>query len=338
MKLLRLSLAITLIVSLVGLAMVAESTAPVANKMADAATKFLTALSPELKKKASFPVDSPERMNWNFVPMQDRERNPTRKGVGIFEMNQAQRNAAMDLLRAGTSDKGFQQASTIMELEGILRELEKGGGSVRNPEWYFVTIFGEPSKTGKWGWRIEGHHLSVNFLIDNGEVVETTPLFYGANPAEIMTGDRKGERTLAAIEDLAFELIGSLNADQKAQAHRDEHFAEVKQQPKAEVGDPVGVTGAEFNEDQRGTLLKLMRAYANRLPERAAKVEMDRALKAGLEKVHFAYSGPGEKGKPITYRVQGPTFVIEFLNVQADSLRNPANHIHSVWRRLPTDF
>lgn len=337
MKLLRMGLVASLIVGIVGVALVADSTKPVGTKMSDAANGFLATLPPELKQKAFFPYDSDERINWNFVPMQDKDRKPTRKGLGLFEMNEAQQKAAMELLRSGTSEQGYTQATTIMSLEAILRDLEKGG-NVRDPQWYFVAIFGEPSKTGQWAWRVEGHHLSINFQIENGEVVGTTPFFYGSNPAEVVRGPNKGDRVLSDVQDIPFELIESLTEEQKLKAQRREHFPEISQTPKAPVGNPVGVAASELTKEQQQTLLKLMKAYATRMPPSVAQTEMERALKAGVDKIHFAYSGNGDKTKPHTYRIHGPTFVIEFLNIQADSLGNVPNHVHSAWRRLPQDF
>lgn len=338
MKLIRMTFALIVVFALVGMALVADSTATVGAKMTDAAQNWLNTLSPELKEKALFPVDSPERSNWHYIPMQDEERKPTRKGVALFEMNDAQRAATMELLKAGTSDSGYAQATTIMSLESILNELEKGGRNVRDPEWYFVTIYGEPSKTGRWAWRIEGHHLALNFMIENGEVVGTTPAFFGANPAEVKTGDNKGDRVLKASEDLALQLIKSLNDNQQALAHREEHFDDVKQEPTAGVGEAAGLPVSEMNQDQQATVLELMQTYANRLPPALAEMEMKRAKESGWDQIRFAYSGSTDFTKPHTYRIQGPTFVIEFLNVQADSLGNVANHIHSAWRRLPEDF
>ena len=338
MKLFRILFAGGLTVGLCALAVVADSTAPVGTKMATAAEKFLATLPPELKKKAQYDADSEERTNWNFVPMQDENRKPTRGGVGVFEMNEKQREAAMALLKAGTSDHGYAQATTVMSLEGILNELEKGRGNVRDPQWYFVSVFGTPGKTGSWGWRVEGHHLSINFQIKDGEVVGTTPSFFGSNPAEIKTGPNKGDRALAKVEDLAFRLIKSLDDKQKAKAHREEHFEEVSQTPKAKVGKPEGVTFGEMTEKQQAVLKQLMKAYTDRMPKPVGNAELARATEAGMAKIRFAYSGDGTLEKPHTYRVHGPTFVIEFLNVQKDPLGNAANHVHSVWRRLPQDF
>src|SRR5439155_3937192 len=174
--------------------------------MADAAGKFLGGLTAEQKAKATFAFDDEERTKWIFVPVQDKERRPGRKGLRHEEMTQDQKKTILELLKTGTSDSGFKQAVTIMSLEAVLHDLEKNGAMVRNPGWYFVSVFGTPAKTGKWGWRIEGHHMSRNFTVADGKVQSATPAFFGANPAEFKFGERKGERVLPEVEDLARAL------------------------------------------------------------------------------------------------------------------------------------
>ncbi len=324
-----------------GALLVGQSAKPSGAKMADAATAFLATLSADEKKAATFGFDDPHRQAWFFTPQQDRDKNPTRKGLRLEKMTDKQKAAVADLLRAGLSAKGYKQADAIMANEGLLLELEgKGGAMVRNPSWYFVSVFGEPSATGKWGWRVEGHHLSVNYTIDKGEVVSATPLLFASNPAEVKAGAKKGQRMLAETEDIARELIGSLTDEQKKAAKQAKQFPEIKEgQPKAGVGDPVGLPATKLTDDQNKTLTKLIEAYADRLPGDVAAGELKRVKDAGPGKVYFAYCVEEDKpGKPYTYRVHGPTFVIEFLNVQGDSAKNPANHIHSGWRTLPQDF
>src|ERR1700730_12701542 len=225
----RVLLASVLVGSLAGVAYVAQVTEPSGAKMAAAAERFLDELSPEQRTKAVYPLDDKERTNWHFIPLQDRARKPTRRGLPLGEMTPEQKQAAMDLLKAGTSPGGDQKATTIMSLESILRELEKGGAMVRDPGWYFFTVFGKPSAQGKWGWRVEGHHLSLNFTVDNGRVVGATPAFFGANPATVMSGPRKGLRTLPAADDLARELFKTLNDDQRKLAFqgRDNQFSQI---------------------------------------------------------------------------------------------------------------
>jgi hypothetical protein len=245
----------------------------------------------------------------------------------------------MQLVRSGTSIKGNRQAVTIMSLESILHELEKGGSMVRNPQWYFFAVFGKPSKTGKWGWRVEGHHLALNFVVEDGRVVASTPAFFGANPALVKAGPRQGLRTLPEAEDLAIELFKSLDEGQKKIAHQERQFPEITQgNADPGVGVPKGLIASKMTEEQRQILKKLLQAYASRMPEDVAQAEMEQVQAGGFDQVHFAYAGGVEAGQPHTYRIQGPTFVVEFLNVQPDSAQNPANHIHSAWRHLKDDF
>ncbi len=311
-----------------------------AGKMQAAAAKFLGTLSPELKQKATFGFDDPHRLKWFFTPQQDKQKSFTRKGARLESMTAPQKAAAMELLKSGLSDEGFQAATGIIGLEGLLAELEGSKGAmVRNTGWYFLSVFGEPAATGKWGWRFEGHHLSVNYTLDRGEVISATPILFATNPAEVKSGDKKGLRVLPAIEDQARALIKSLSPEQDKLAKQAADFSEIKEgQPKAAVGDPVGVTADKMTAEQRATLMKLLFAYTDRMPADLASTERKRAEATAPEKLYFGYSGSAEPGKPYTYRVQAPEFVVEFLNVQADAAKNPANHIHSAWRHLPADL
>jgi hypothetical protein len=338
MKLIRLGLASLALALLTGIAHVAQVAGPAGARMADAAQKFLDSLTPDQKAKVLFQLDSPERLRWAFVPLQDAEKRPTRKGLRMEEMTAPQREAVLALVRAGTSPSGYNQAVTIMSLEDILAELEKGGRIVRTPGWYFVSVFGTPALSGKWGWRIEGHHLSLNFLVEDGKVASATPTFFGANPATVMAGPRQGLRATPDVDDLARDLFKSLDDAQRQLARQPEQHHEIEANTATKVGEPKGVPAAKLSEKQRETLRKLIHAYTDRLPGDVAQVEQDRIRQAGMDKVFFAFAGGTEQGQPHTYRLHGPTFIAEFLNVQSDSAKNPANHIHSVWRHLPKDF
>jgi hypothetical protein len=338
MRLPRLLLAVLSLAVVASVALVAQQE-PSGLKMARAARGFLETLNDEQRAQTIFPFDHPERYNWHFVPLQDQNRKPTRKGLSLEAMNAKQRNAALELIRSGLSLDGFRRATTIMSLEEILREQEKGGTLVRDPDWYFFTIFGDPGATGRWGWRVEGHHLSLNFTIENGQVVAATPMFLGANPATVMEGPRKGLRILAASEDLARDLFRSLNEEQRKLAFVTRHFPEVKAQNRLpEVGPAVGLPASQMTAAQRDTLSELLKAYLSSMPPDFAAEELRKILEKGLDHVHFAWSGGTDPGQERTYRIQGPTFLVEFLNVQPDSARNPANHIHSCWRSLSNDF
>jgi len=337
-KLARLLLAGVLLVVLVGIARVAQENEPAGAKMVRAAETLVSSLNAEQQAKALFEFDDNERFNWHFVPL-EKDKKSTRKGLPLADMKPEQRQAALDLVKAGTSPEGNKKATTIMSLESILRELEKDKGPVRNPEWYFFTIFGKPSKTGRWGWRVEGHHLALNFVVDGGKVVASTPALFGANPATVKSGPRKGLTTLPEAEDFARRLFKSLDENQKAIALQKDQFPEIEQgKKKPNVGEPKGLPAEKMNDQQRKILMDLVQAYAERMPADIAAEELDQVKRAGVEKIHFAYAGGTEEGEPHTYRVQGPSFVVEFLNVQTDSAGNKANHIHSAWRNIQGDF
>ncbi len=340
MKLFRLMLALPVLGLVVGAAYVAQATESAADKMTTAADKLLASLNGDQKGKAVVDFDDKERFNWHFTPYQDSSKKPKHRGLPLEEMDKDQRDAALALLHAGTSESGYGKATTIMSLETILAELEQGKGPQRNPGNYFFTIFGTPSKTGAWGWRVEGHHLSLNFTLDKGKIASATPAFFGANPAVYIAGPKKGQEVLPEAEEYAKALFKSLDDDQKKVALQKEPFPEIEEAAKTptSVGEPKGLAAAKMNDKQRDLLHKLLQAYADRMPADIAAVEMSRAKEAGLDKVHFAYQGGLARGQAHTYRVQGPTFVVEFLNVQADSAKNPANHIHSAWRSLKNDF
>jgi hypothetical protein len=306
--------------------------------MADAGNAFIGSLTAEQKTAASIPFEDEERKRWFFVPLQDKQRQSTRKGLAFEKMTESQKKLALALLRSGLSETGYEQAVTIMSLESILRDLEKGGAMVRDPNWYFVTIFGTPSKTGKWGWRIEGHHLSLNYTIVEGQVLSATPCFFGANPAEVMAGDRKGTKPIADVEARAKALVEALDDDQKKVVIQPKQFPEIDQIPAAKIGAPVGLPAEKMTDNQRKLLVNLLKTYTQRLPSDIGNAQWSAAERAGVGKIHFAYAGGLKQGEPHTYRIQGPTFLVQFLNIQADSAKNPANHIHSVWRDLPADF
>ena len=308
--------------------------------MADAATKFLASLSPEERKLSAFPFDSSDREHWGYVPTEMFSRG----GLTIGAMSEPQRKAAHDLLKSGLSQKGYLTATSIMELEDVLRAIEDAGAGdaaqgrrmERNPLKYFVSVFGTPSARGWWGWRVEGHHLSLNFTIVDGTMVAAAPQFFGSNPAEVRAGPKKGLRILADEEDSARALLLALDDAQRTKAvigvtAPDEMVTHnlVKADPLA----PPGVTAAELQPRQRELLMQVIDAYASAMAPDIAQGRLEKIRKAGIEKIGFAWAGESERGKRHYYRVQGPTFLIEYDNTQ-----NDANHIHSVWRDFDGDF
>ena len=300
-----------------------------AREMATAAQQFLAALAPEQQARARFDFADAERENFHFIPR-------ARKGLPFKDLTPAQTHLAVALLSSGLSNRGLVKASTIMSLEHILLEIEKGSGPVRDPSMYFVSLFGQPGPKETWGWRVEGHHLSINFTIVKGREVNATPTFFGTNPAEVRTGPRQGLRVLAAEEDLGRALVMSFNETDRrivifqAQAPNDILTGAAKRvKPLAPAGFPF----SKMNAEQRSLLQQLVREYVERHRPELAASDLARIQAAGWDTVHFAWAGGLEKGQGHYYRVQGPTFVMEYDNTQ-----NNANHIHSVWRDFANDF
>ena len=325
----RSKLVLTIAFAISLLARTASAHGP-GGEMADAANNLLNSLNPEQKKKATYELTSEERKNWHFVP---KERN----GLPLTNMNGAQKSLAHALLASSLSTRGYVKASTIMSLELILQEMEGPSRRFpREPELYFVTVFGTPGETNTWGWRWEGHHFAANFTIVNGHEVSGSPTFMGTNPAEIRTGPQKGLRVLAAEEDMARSLVKSLNEDLRKKAVFDTKApADIitLADKKVTALKDVGVAYSQLNAEQQRLVLDLIREYVNRTRPEIANKDLAKIAAAGMEKITFGWAGGLDMGQPHYYRIQGPTFVLEYDNTQ-----NNANHVHSAWRDFDGDF
>jgi hypothetical protein len=300
--------------------------------MASAAKIFLDALTPEQRMKAVMKFEDQERMRWHYIP----DSMWPRKGIPFKDLDSAQRKLAHAFLSTGLSHRGYLKATTIMSLEAILKELEQGKGPVRDPDLYFFSIFGEPLATESWGWRVEGHHLSLNFTVAHGQLLATAPTFFGSNPAEVKSGPRQGLRVLAREEDLARELLQSFDPKQRSVAVIDTKAPDeiaTGHAVKVEPGNPVGLPASQMNQSQQTQLVTLLEEYARNLPDEQSTSELKKLQDAGVDKIHFAWAGGLNRGERHYYRVQGPTFLVEYDNTQ-----NDANHIHSVWRAYDGDF
>jgi hypothetical protein len=296
--------------------------------MAAAAKALLASLDDAQRAKIRFAFADEERFNWHFIP---RER----QGLSLKAMNDAQRKAAFALLRAGLSAKGYTKVETIRSLELVLRAIE--GSARRDPELYFFTIFGTPSAKSPWGWRVEGHHVSLHFSIANNTAVASTPSFFGTNPAEVREdGPKKGLRILGAMEDSARALLESLDDEQKKSALiTDVAPTEIltKTETKVDLINPPGIAASALKPAQRDLLTKVLESYTSQMADDISAERLAKIKQAGIEKITFAWAGPLERGKQHYYRVQGPTFLVEYDNSQ-----NQGNHVHSVWRDFAGDF
>jgi len=297
-------------------------------EMAQAALNFWASLTPELKEKCAFPFDSEERFNWHFIPR-------ARKGITWNDMSPTQQRLATAFLASGLSNRGFQQVETIMSLEEILKELEQGRGPARDPSNYAFCVFGTPGENATWGWRFEGHHLSMTITIVAGHAVGG-PVFFGTNPAKVLDGPRKGLRVLAVEEDLGRELVQSLTPEQSKTAiynTRAPNDIITTNSRKADPGPPIGVAAGDMSAAQQNLLMTLVENYAYRLRSEIADEDLKKIASADFKKIHFAWAGSTEPERPHYYRLHGPTFLVEYDNTQ-----NNANHVHTVWRDAANDF
>jgi hypothetical protein len=324
----RSFLPLLLLPAVAALAIPTEIPGPDASALAAAASRFLAALPAELRTKVTKPFTDAERLRWNFVP----GNYPC---VQLRELDDLQRRAFHDLLRAALGSAGYLKTTQIVALEDVLRALEQAAH--RDPGRYAVALFGEPSPKLPWAFRFQGHHISWSFTCAGGKVLASTPRFLGANPAEVRSGPHAGLRVLAAEEDLARGLLASLTPAQleraviAKEAPRDILLGPDR---KADLlGAPKGIAGAELDAPQQALLWRLIEEYARDLQPELAQAQLTRIKTAELAKVHFAWAGGRAAGEAHYYRIHGPTFVIELDNTQ-----NDANHVHTVWRDLTRDF
>ena len=300
----------------------------VAARMRAATEAVVAALPGSVRAQLLRPFDDRDRLDWHYTP---RSRN----GVALKGLDAPSRDAVHALLRTALSASGYRKVVNIIELELVLREIETFG-SMRDPERYHLTIYGTPSSTQAWGWRFEGHHLSLNFTLAGDRFVADTPSFLGSNPAQVTSGPRSGLRVLAAEEDEARALLESLSTEQRDDAVFDSRtYGDIVTSNAASVG-PLASTGIEasrFDERQRAQLAKLIEAYAATFEPALAHARMTRVRERGLDAIRFGWAGSTARGRPHYYRVQGPTFLIEY-----DASQGGGNHVHTVWRDFSGDF
>jgi hypothetical protein len=299
-----------------------------ANLMASIIRLFLSSLNSEQREKFLLTFDDDNRYDWHYVPR-------PRKGIPLKDLNEEQLDAARTLMRSGLGEAGFKKANNIISLEEILREIENDPKK-RDPKLYYLTLFGSPNNQKPWGWRLEGHHISLNYTIVNGHHISSTPAFLGTNPAEVKHGPRKGLRVLSAEEDIARSLLLALEHEQRSKTIISSSAPADILSGNAKRVDPLQPAGLSVNrmsQKQTELLIGLLKEYAETMPIDIARKRLDRVESAGIGNIFFAWAGELERGRPHYYRVQGPSFLIEYDNTQ-----NNANHAHSVWRDFDGDF
>ena len=281
------------------------------------AQAFLDGLSPEQRGKAVQSFDARNRQDWHWVPRD-------RRGISLKEMNPAQRELGFVMAGAVLSEAGLAKARAIIAREAVLARTE--GASFRDPERYWFALFGTPGDATGWGWRLEGHHLSLNVTLREREVVSTTPAFTGANPSAM-----QGDTLMGSEQQLARELLTSLSATQRKSAVVADRAPGGFMIGQRRIDEPIGLPASELSEPQRALLRRVIVSYVENWRTDVAERAMA-AIDRTLGQTHFAWAGPEKPGQDYYYRIQGPALLIEHDNTQAR-----ANHIHAFWRG-PKDF
>jgi hypothetical protein len=302
-------------------------------RMADAAKDFLAKLNAQQRAQTTFGYDDPERVNWHFIPR-------PRKGIPLKDLDPATRVTARALIATGLSKPGYEQAINVMSMEDVLYLLETDDWTARrqrrDPLNYYLSIFGTPGDKGEWGWRVEGHHLSLNFTIQDGRVIASTPEFFGSNPSQLDAGPGRTLRPLGTVEDIAREIVRTCTPEQMKVILVDkkapnEVWSGNKLQPI--LMPDVGLPASEMAKDQQLLLRHLLAEYLKVCPsdiraEREAQLDA-----ADFGTIRLAWWGSLDRNTRHAYHLEGPTFVVEYNNTQ-----NNANHVHAVWRSTTGDL
>jgi hypothetical protein len=299
--------------------------------MVDAANAFGAAVQGEAGKRSAAFLPFGQRRHFKYTP-------GTRPGLPLRTMNEDQRTKALALVRLGLSEGGYSKAETIRRLELILRAQENNDG--RDPLGYFLAIYGTPSADGDWAWHWEGHHLSLHYTFSRCVGLASAPAFFGANPgtvrANVAGAPALNTRVLGREEDLARALAMQLsgNPQKRAQAIVAGQAREVPDSPaRITPRMPAGLPASAMSPEEATQLRAIIDEYVNAMAPELAAARMAKLRAAGLEKITFLWSGGLTRGQAHYYRVQGPTFLIEYYNSQ-----NGADHPHSAWRDFDGDF
>jgi len=322
---------ISLLMSGLAIAAIAQDKSPpppLAARMRESAERLLATLPEKQRATAMRAFDDRDRFDWHYTP---RGRN----GISLKELDTRSRDAAHALLKTALSAAGYRKVVNIIELELVLRELETFG-LMRDPEKYFLTFYGAPSRSDRWGWRFEGHHLSLNFTLAGDRLAVDTPSFFGANPAAVPSGPKKGLRALGEEHDAGWALLDSLSEAQRRDAVISTRtYGDIVTSNREKVDPPeaAGLPATKLDERQRALLWKIVEVYAASFEPALADARLARARADGIGPLRFAWAGSTMRGAPHYYRVQGTLFLIEY-----DASQDGGNHIHTVWRDFTGDF
>lgn len=297
--------------------------------MAVAARAFLASLDDDLRAKCALTLDSPERTNWTNVPPSANEG-----GARLGDLSEDQLERACDLLATVLSPQGYAKMRDIMLADDRLLR----GGAPRvgfGAENFWLVIFGEPSADEAWALQLDGHHIALNLAFD-GEHATMSPSFIGTQPSAYRRADAEIVPLRGEVVD-GFALVNSLSEDQREAAILGPKRGRILAGPGRDgvVPTPEGVACSTFDEDQRALLAKLLRHFVGDLPQPIADRRM-RALEAEIDEMVFAWSGPTDNPSDVSYRVQGPSVIVEYAC--QDLGGNPLDHLHSMYRDPTNEY
>jgi hypothetical protein len=301
-------------------------------KVVSAAEAFLATLSADQKSKAIFAFDNnTQRARWSNFPTGIFQR----AGLRFGDLTQAQRDAALKMVAATLSSKGYQQVIDHMNGEEALKNSGSGGNLIFGKDEYYVSMLGTPSTNTAWMWQFGGHHFALNATIVGGNIT-LAPSLNGGQPMEFTVAG-KAVRTMGSETDKSFEFIGSLNADQLKKAVIGSRVIDLVLGPgqDGKTIQPQGLPATELTAPQQELLLALVGERVGLLNDEDAAIKMAE-VKAGLAQTYVAWSGPTSKGSAAYYRIHGPTIVIEY---SPQSMGGSAtNHNHSMYREPGNDY
>lgn len=313
-----------------------------------AASAFIGTLDKMHRSAALLSFTDSFRTTWNNLPVGLRSRS----GISVGNMNDEQRLLFHRLLSVSLSSQGYLKATSIMQLDNLLDRFydtlyfrkalpDSIHGFVKTLLWstrnYFLSFFGEPTDA-IWGYKVEGHHLSVNFTF-RGDQISVTPMFVGTDPAEYMTTEYAGLRVLGQEEDLGLKLIALLTPAQQKKAIMDTavpgDIITAAESGKRLV-NKWGLRAAEMTAQQKAVLQYMIREFVYNLEYEKAATEYEKIMHAGMDAIYFGWIGSKQEKEPHYYIINGPGFLIEFDNNGGP--RKAANHIHAIWREKGNEY
>jgi hypothetical protein len=309
-------------------------------QLASAADELLRVLRPESRKELEFSFDDVERRKWSNVPSAALPR----RGLAFGKMSESERVAAHRLLQAITSSQGYLKATGIMSLETILHEVQAPAlREYFSPDFYFLSFFGRPGVDNEWAIRIDGHHLALHLTVIDGKVA-STPVFLGTEPATVQHGHLAGLRVLGAETMKGFTLRNALTAEQAQLAVLAQELPpDIFTGPGHDdaLRTRAGIAASRLQGIQRQLLESLIDEYLDNMHPEVARSHRRKIQEDGFDALHFAWMGPSLFGKPVYYRVHGPSLLIEYDNslaVGTETKVNDPNHIHTILRVPGNDF